>query len=200
MNITKKKTLCLILTLAIALLVPVSAFAAPTSAAAQKFFERRLIRVWYEGLVMDELVLGARGKLTFLYVDARMGSAIQKLNTPTENAMPPDVAKHLLSYTGNYGRRKGHTLFAVSVEAFKHWSFNPTELTVGGYRVTDEDLVTGVVGDRRYEISPGVNELAADYTGMFSFYVPNEHLKAGTGIEIAYGEYPTVWTVPTKNE
>ncbi len=197
---TTKKNLCIVLTLAMALFAPLAAFAAPRGEEAQKFFERRLIRVWFEGMALDDLVLGARGKLTFLYVDARMGSAIQRLGTSSGNEMPPETAKHLLSYTGNYGRRKGHTLFAVSVEAFKHWSFDPAELTVAGYQLTDEDLVTGVIGDRRYEISPGLNELPADYTGMFSFYVPTDRLKPGTEIEIGYGEYTTTWTVPTKNE
>ncbi|MDL2264373.1 hypothetical protein LJC31_06940 [Synergistaceae bacterium OttesenSCG-928-I11] len=199
MNATKKK-FCIILLLALALLVPLAAAAAPKNAEAQKFFERRLIRVWFEGMAIDELVLGARGKITLLYVDAKMGAAIQKLGSSASDEMPADTARHLLSYTGNYGKKKGHTLFTASVEAFKHWSFDPAELTVGGYRPTDGDLVTGVIGDRRYEISPGINELPSGYAGMFSFYVPNDHLKAGTEIEVGYGEHTTTWKVPSKNE
>ena len=202
MNLTKKtgRNLRIVLALAMALLLPVAAAAAPKNAEAQKFFERRLIQTWVEGMAIDELVLGARGKLTFLYVDARMGAAIQKLGTSAGDGMPAETAKYLLNYTGNYGRKKGWTLFTVSVEAFKHWSFETAELSVAGYRPTDDDLVTGVVGDRRYEISPGVNELPADYAGMLSFYVPTDRLKPGTEIEVGYGEYTTTWKVPGKNE
>jgi hypothetical protein len=207
MNPTKnstKKILRIAMTLALTaiLLAPLAAVAATSnSEEAQKFFERRLVSSWVEGMVMDELVIGARARLTFLYVDAKMGAAIQRLGSSASDSMPAaDTAKHLLSYTGAYGRRKGHILFAVSVEAFKHWSFDTADLTVGGYSPTKDDMITGVAGGPPYEISPGLNELPSGYTGMFSFYVPAAHLKPGTDIEIGYGEYVTTWTVPAKNE
>jgi hypothetical protein len=208
MNPTKNSTkeirrIAMTLALAAILLAPLATLAAAASRneEAQKLFERRIISSWVEGMAMDELVIGARARLTFLYVDAKMGAAIQRLGSSASNSVPAaDTVKQLLPYTGGYGRRKGHILFTVSVEAIKHWSFDTADLTVGGYRPAKDDMITGIAGGPRYEISPGLNELPSGYNGMFSFYVPAAHLKPGTDIEIGYGEYVTTWTVPAKNE
>lgn len=174
---------------------------AASKSDVQKFLDRRLSVCWVEGLVLDDLVMGARGKMTFLYVDSRMGSAIQKQGTSgTRDGMPDDMAKHIYAYTGKFGDRKGSVMFAMSIEAYKPWDFDTSMISVAGYSPAKEDIITAVTGDTTYEIEPGVNVLPSGYSGMLSFYVPASMIKPGQEVNVGYGEYSTAWKVPGKNE
>lgn len=169
-------------------------------ARAQKYYERRLCSFHVEGMALDDIAIGARGKLTLLYVDKKLGAAIQKMGTSSGGAMADERARFLLNYTGRYAERKGQTLFTVMVESFKNWDYDTHELVIAGHAPEKGDLVTGVLGKPEYELRPGVTPLPGDYWGLYSVFVPSDLLAPGSEIEISYGEWSTTWTVPKKDE
>lgn len=197
MNLYKKITFVLS---AIALMCAAACASAELSKVEREFLDRRRAICYFEGMDLGEIVVGARGCMTFLYIDKRMGEALQARGTPADGSLPDMMSNHLLKYAGSYARRKGYVMFVVAVEAFKNWEIETSQIRVGGYSPKDEDFVTGVLGDPRYEISPGSNLLPPSYKGMFSFYVPASEVEPGSSVELGLGEYTTSWRVPGKNE
>lgn len=192
--------LLLLAALLAAALFPVSAEAARKD-DIQKTADRRTIFCWVEGAVFEDLVMNARGRLSFLYVDSRMGGALQKLRTSgSREDAPAEFSEMLLAYTGQYAARKGQILFAVQIVASKPWTFDTSLIHVGGFTPAPDDFVTAVRQNPEAELRHGITELPSGYEGILSFYVPASQLKPGTEIEIGYGEDKTAWRVPAKNE
>lgn len=184
----------------LALLIGAFSASAELTKAEREFLERRIAVCYFEGMDLGELVVGARGCLTFLYVDERMGSALQSRGAPSDGSLPNAMAQHLLRYSGGYARRKGYIMFVVAVEAFKNWELDTADLHVGGYAPADGDFVTGALGDPRYEVSPGKNLLPPKYSGLFSFYAPASAFAPGSTVELGLGDHSVSWQVPAKNK
>lgn len=199
-----KATLPLLLLAVFALFAPLLATGRAEAAKREDLvaiLERRSINCWPEGVVFEDLVIGARGKLTFFYIDSKLGNALQRLKTSGNEGMPDDRMPQILTqFSGKFMTQKDTTLFVVYIEGYKPWVFDTRKILVDGEALADEAVVTGILANPEAELLPGENELPSDYMGAMSFIVKNEILKPGREIAIGYGEDVTNWKVPGRNE
>lgn len=84
---------------------------------------------------------------------------------------------------------KGRDILALNYRAVKNWDFDPTRLTVGGYRVTPEDLL----GHRDLRVT---GELPPGTEGTLFLCVPA--LKPGSRVEITMGPDRAVLEAPAR--
>lgn len=166
----------------------------------QRLLDARTATCWVEGEALDELVLNARGRLTFVCVDRKMGEFLRSARDekdPWKKGGPP---QWLRFFGQNYARRKGQTLFVANIGASKPWTFDTGLLTVAGRAAEEGDILRGVIADPQKEIPPGQSELPSGYEGVLAFFAPTSLLKAGTEIEIGYGSDVVKWKIPGRNE
>lgn len=158
----------------------------------------RSVNLWIEGDIMDEMVLGARAVLRLVCIDQKLGFALARFSpsTPMERGTNEGPPAWLHKYTGNYNKRKGYTLFAAIIEVFKPWDFDTAAININGYVLENADVVTKVLDDPKYELSPGKNELQSGFHGYISFYVPSSRVKPGNEFTIAYGEHSVSLKLP----
>jgi hypothetical protein len=162
----------------------------------QKLTDARSVTCWVEGQLIDDIVLNARGRLGFIYVDSELGGLMTSLQqNPIEGPR-----EWLRMFGRDYASRSGRAMFALEVSASKPWTFDTSKLSVAGYSLEDGDVKTGVLSDPRREIPPGVSELPSGYVGHMSIFVPASLLKSGEEIEISYGEDAVKWKVPRRNK
>ena len=203
-TVHNKRGILLLLLAVFALFAPLPATRQAEAAKREDLaalLERRSINCWPEGTVFEDMVIGARGKLTFFYVDSKLGNALQRLRTSGNEGMPHDRMPAILTqFSGKFTARKDRTLFVVYIEGYKPWTFDTRKIRAGDETLADEDIVTGILANPEAELQPGENELPSDYLGAMSFYVKNEILEPGKEISIGYGEDVSTWKVPGKNE
>lgn len=145
---------------------------------------QRSTTCWVEGQIIDDMVLGARAKLVFIYVDGELSRALTR-----EDAPIPEWLRYQASGFGSSNAR-GKSVFIVSYETLKPMNFDPTEVTIGGYKITMKDLLNNT------SVMP-LGDIPTGTHGAFSVAVPIKAEK-GVPVEIAYGESVTSFTVGGK--
>lgn len=165
----------------------------------ERMLSLRSVNCWVEGMVVDELIIGARARMTFVCLDRKLGNEIIKLSPDGSQAAGYDsVPVWLRRSSGNYLKQKGKTFFAVQFAAEKPWDFDLTKIRVGEYFVQSEEAL---LGDKlAHLVDPGesVVSLPSGFEDVLGFYVPIERLKPGEAIQIGYGDDLEMWTVPVK--
>jgi len=162
-------------------------FTAGTAAFAadvEKLVEDRTVMLHPEGQVLGNMVLGARGKIQFIYVDRTLAKAVQ--NDP--------VSPDWLSWNARHWGTdpvKGKTLFIIRYEAYKPWSFSPGDITIGGRNIEPGDILT-----RKAFIVEG--ELPSGTLGIIAVAVPSETASPGMPTVFGYSDASAEWTVPKK--
>lgn len=181
-------------------LIASTSFAAmrPTEEQIKGLVESRSSAFYIEGMALDELVIGARAKVTAIFVDRLMGEAMRALSASNGSMPGADLPRFMNNYTGHYADRKGHTLFVIGVDAFKHIDLDTAKLTIAGRETSNDDVLTGVLGMPDYEIRPGVTELPPGWSGLFGVWVPTELVKPGSTFDISYDGYTASMTAPTE--
>ncbi len=144
----------------------------------------RSASVWIDGQVLGDLVLGAKARLTFVYVDPVLASSAR-----ADSASPEWLVWHSRHVGEKYLKGKG--LFVLRFETFTPWELVPGNLAVGTYVVSSEDILS------KKEYTPS-GELPADFTGTLPFSVPRTVLKPGTDVLLGYGKETVKWKVPAK--
>lgn len=165
----------------------------------QKLLEPRVATCWVEGSVLDDIVLGARGRLDFVCVDERLGDMLSRLRLGEGRELEFESAPEWLRVYGrDYNKHRGKKiLFVLKIEAFKPWSFDTTELCIGDYRIASEDIQIGFKLDPSLEIRAGRTELPGGYVGETCFFVPSEFV-GKKSLKVGYGEDRVPWTRPFK--
>lgn len=154
------------------------------SADLEALVEERTVTLYPEGQLLGDLVIGARGRIEFVYVDKALAHAIQ--NT--------DMAPEWLSwYSRHWGtdKARGKTLFIIRYRANKPWTFNAGDLSVGGRRLERGDILT----DKAFIVE---GDLPTGTEGILSAAVPLEKASPGKATTLAYLEDSVEWTVPAK--
>jgi hypothetical protein len=167
----------------------------------EKLTPPRTAVCFFDGEQVSDLVVNARGKLTFIYVDGKLAEALsrqQKLesNQGASSGIPPQI----FAYAAKAKSKKQRVLFVARVQAMKGWQFDPAMISVGGYSPTKEDIITGVAGNPSTELRYGVKELQKGYDGFVGFFVPAGNVKPGTETAVGYGNDSAAWTAPDKNQ
>ena len=154
--------------------------------AAQSDFnsllDARQIDCWVEGELLGDLVLGSRGTIQFIYLDAKLSKAISD-----EQGLASWV-DDLNQYYGSPDTRK-KVLFIANLEANKPWTVEEGKISVGGYYLTEKDVVSSSWKNPFGTVDAGTN-------WQFAFVVPREKVKPGSEIMVGYGEDLIKWKVP----
>ncbi|MDR1134497.1 MAG: hypothetical protein LBL05_10065 [Synergistaceae bacterium] len=165
----------------------------------ERVSEPRTAVCWFEGDAIGDVVVNARGRVIFLYMDSGLAAAFSRQKQrDMKNGPSSSVPPHLTAYASKYGSKKKHVLFVASVKALKRWDFDTEKLSVAGYSPAKDDVLTGVTGSTLMELRPGVSALGKDYEGYVGFFVPADRIQAGTEIKIGYGADLVGWKVPAR--
>lgn len=153
-------------------------------ADVRKLLEERTVTLYPEGQVLGNMVIGARGKIEFIYVDRALYKVIRE-----ENAVPEWLSWHS-SHWGT-DEVKGKALFVIRYEAYKPWNFNPSDIAIGGRALEPGDILT-----RNAFVNEG--DLPDGMVATLAFAVPSELVSPGNETAISYKEGSAEWTVPKK--
>jgi hypothetical protein len=189
------------LTICVAAITDTRGEAASPEKDVARLYPARMSVCWHDADRIDELALNARGKLTFFYIDAKLGSALQRLREDQSESGPSSaIPKSVFAYASKYNAKKRHVLFVARVQAPKLWTFDSGKISAGGYSPKESDIITGASSNPYTELRSGARELDRGYDGFIGFFVPAEHVKPGSEIKIGYDTDMTDWKVPSKNE
>ena len=165
----------------------------------EKLTPPRTIVCYFDGDKLEELVINARGRLTFLFADSKLADALKRQRKAEyDRGGSSGIPSQVFAYATQ--SKKKHALFIVRVQALKKWNFDPSMFSVGGYFPVKEDIITGVSDNPAYELRFGERELYKDYNGFIGFFVPAENVKPGETISLGYAEDRVDWQVPDKNQ
>lgn len=168
----------------LAVLLLMASAAAAFSADLETLVEERTVTLYPEGQLLGDLVIGARGKIEFVYVDKALAHAIRDVD------MPPEWLSWYSRYWGT-DKAKGKALFIIRYRANKPWTFNTGDLSVGGRPLERGDILT----DKTFIVE---GDLPTGAEGILSVAVPLENASPGKATAFAYLEDSVEWTVPAK--
>lgn len=155
--------------------------------------QERTAVCYVDGVVFDDLVLGAQGSIQFVYLDAKLSRALSKAHSDIAEAKTPLYPfPEWMEEGNNYfstGKRRDSVTFIAKLETFKPWEVDPTQIFVSGYRLTKNDVLSPSMTNPFGDVPSGT-------TGYFAFSVPGSQIKAGAEINLGYGEYSVKWKVP----
>ncbi len=161
---------------------------AKTSAMAEVPLEdliaERNARLYLEGQVLGDMVIGARARLDFIYIDRTLAEAAR------EGGAVPEWLEWNAGYFGSQKSGKD-ALFLLVFETFKPWTFTPELISVNGKPLGEGDIVT------RPEYVPR-GDLPSGYKGRFAFTVPGDIVGPGEEILFSCGQDKVTWVVPGK--
>ncbi len=154
------------------------------SADLETLVKDRTVVLYPEGQLLGNMVIGARGKIEFIYVDRTLAHAIRGAEM---------VSDWLSWYSRHWGTEdvKGKSLFIVRYEANKPWNFSTADLSIGGRNITPEDILT----EKAFIVE---GELPTGTVGILSLAVPSEFASPGKDTVISYLEETVEWKVPAK--
>ena len=154
------------------------------AADVARLVEERTVTLYPEGQMLGNMVIGARGKIQFIYVDGTLAKAVQ------DDPGSPDWLSWNVRHWGTDPAR-GKALFIIRYEAYKPWSFSPGDLTIGGRNIEPGDILT-----RKAFIIEG--ELPNGTLGIIAAAVPSETVQPGSPAVFGYSDASAEWTVPKK--
>jgi len=150
---------------------------------------------FFEGEKFADLVLNARGKLTFLYVDRKFANALgRQRKAEYDRGTFSGIPSQIFAYATKSKRR--HVLFITRVQALRGWAFDTSMLSIGGYSPVKENIITGISDNPYLELKFGEHSLTQNYDGYIGFFVPAENVKPGETINLGYAEDLVEWQVP----
>lgn len=178
-----KRLVCIFLFVAVSCVFPGAAWTAQPKSLEDLLAERSA-NVWIDGQVLGELVLGAKARLTFIYVDPALATAARN---------DPGSPEWLTWHSRHLGEKylKGRNLFILRFETFTPWELIPGKLFVGNYNVLSEDVLS------LKEFTP-TGELPSGFAGTLPFSVPKTELKPGAEVALGYEKEAVKWKVPGK--
>lgn len=147
----------------------------------RSLMERRTATIWYEGQVLGELILGARAKFTFVYVDGKLTEQAWK-NSET----PEWIQQGTGAYGTDLARKK--RLFIIRVETNKNLHLEPSMITIGSHVLTWEDILTNKTYVPMGDVPPG-------FTAAFTAAIPASAVK-GASVPITVGTYSAELKMP----
>jgi hypothetical protein len=183
-------------------------FAAATMAPAaepmkdiEKLTPPRTAVCFFDGERMSDLVLNARGKLTFVYVDVKLADAYERQKkSEYKGGGQSGIPQQVFAYASKARQKKKHVLFVARVQALKGWTFDPSLISVGGYSPSEGDIITGVTDNPSRELRFGERELKKGYDGFIGFFVPVENASPGAETYVGYASDRSDWKAPDKNQ
>lgn len=170
-------------------LCPLGAARAAQSQGWRTELEARTAVMWVDAQIFEDLVIGARARLAITWLPRSLQKRLER-----DLQVDEWVINGINYYYGNTDdvreKIKGRDVLALNYLSKKNWTFNPTDLVVGGYRVTADDILghpdlRGATGD----LPPGVE-------GTLFLCVPA--LKPGRAVTVTLGPDSVELPLPAK--
>jgi len=173
-----------ILLLAMAVFITLTGSGVAAEVPLEDMVAERSARLYLEGQVLGDMVLGARARLDFIYIDQPLVEAARVSHEV------PEWLQWNTNYFGS-GKTGKDALFLLVFETFKPWTFEPEMISVNGNPLEEGDIVT-----RAAYVPKG--DLPSDYTGRFAFTVPGGIVEPGNEVVFSCGADSVTWMVPGK--
>lgn len=182
----RKNMMCLCAALSVLLsLVGFSEAAKKPEEQFQELIKHRSVTLWVDGTKIEELVVGARARLNFTWLDDKLATLLN------DNHMDfsQEADWHLASRA--QARKAGQELIVVNCLAMQHFFFDPSVIQVNGETVKPGDVYTNLLMSNAGEMRP-------DDRASFAFGIPQKLLKPGTTIRFSTDQWFVDWVVPGK--
>lgn len=152
------------------------------ASSLKELIDERTVNLWVEGQQLGDMVIGARAQLVFIYIDSKLMNKIKG---------DPDVPQWLSWHSQHYSdaRKQKKGLFIVRFKTIKPWDFIPEMLSVAGYTIHANDIIT------RKAFRPE-GAIPSDVTGSFAIMVPLSVLKKDVELSFTCDGFSQLWTVP----
>ena len=165
----------------------------------ERLMPQRTIVSHYEGQDLGGLVVNARGKLTFFYIDDRLADALRRRQREErDRGELSEIPRQVFGYATK--SKRGHVIFIARVQALKGWTFDPSMLSVGGFSPAGEDIITGISSNPIFELEFAERALPVGYDGFIGFFVPVGNAPRGEAINLGYASDLVDWQVPDRNQ
>ncbi|NLL36985.1 MAG: hypothetical protein GX256_05630 [Fretibacterium sp.] len=145
-------------------------------------------KMWVDAQVLGDLVLNARAEMDVTWLPSSLRKKLEK-DRDVYDWVSNSLGYYFDSHSKSKGRLKGHDVFVLRYRAVKNWTFDPTQLVIGGHQVTSEDILT----DKAFHV---IGDLPTGTTGILALRAPS--LKPGSRINISLGEDATVFGAPLR--
>lgn len=123
----------------------------------EKLLDERSCHMWIEGQVLGDMIIGARAQIMAVLVDSELVDSIKE---------DPSAPEWLSWHCNHFGSApSGEVLIIIRYKTLKYWEFEPSDITINGYIVKDDDIIT-----RKDYIVRGT--IPPDTEGTFAMYVP----------------------------
>jgi len=156
------------------------------SKAWKERLSARTATLWIDGQFLgDGIVLNARGELNVTWLERGL-SRFLNADREVDNWVVDNLNYYFSRRKETRDKLKGRDVFVLNYRAIKNWSFDPSKLTIGGYTITPDDILTG----RIYWES----ELTPGYVGSVAVAAPS--LKTGQTVELRYEDAEAQLVVP----
>jgi hypothetical protein len=156
---------------------------AKDSEAWREALERRSVVLVTEAVDVGGIMVGGRGKIVWTWLDRSLLKLLAK-----DHGVSDAVSNALSTYYAERTKLKnpieGRDVILISYKAFKRWDFEIGEITVGGYRLKEDDIVTAPF----YRV---LGEMSPDEEAYLHVTVPS--LPSKGAVVFSYGEESTVW-------
>lgn len=155
--------------------------------------QERTAVCYVEGEVFDSLILGSKGSIQFVLLDNKLSKALSKAHSDIAEAKTsrypfPEWMEDNNHFFAKEGK-SGYVIFMAELKAFKPWNVSQSEIFVGDYHLTKNDILTPSI------VNP-FGEIASGTVWHFVFAVPKSEVRQGSEINIGYGRYSVKWKVP----
>jgi hypothetical protein len=159
---------------------------ARSSRAWTELLSERTATLWIEGeLLGDSIILNARGELNVTWLENRLANILN-----TDDNVEEWVVNSLSYYFSNRretrAKTRGRDILVLNYRAVKRWNFDPTNLTVNGYAITRDDILTL---DIYWE-----SELLPGDIGTVAVAVPS--LRPGQTVELRFEDARATLEIP----
>jgi len=159
---------------------------ARNSRAWAELLSERTVTLWIEGqLFGDNIILNARGELNVTWLESGLTNILNTDNI-VEEWVKNNLSHYFSSRRETRARMRGRDVLVLNYRARKRWNFDPTNLTVNGYSVTPNDILTM---DIHWE-----SELLPGDTGMVAVAVPS--LRPGQTVELRFEDAEATLVIP----
>jgi hypothetical protein len=150
--------------------------------------DARTATLWIEGQDIGGVVLNSRAELSVTWVERGLFRHLEQDRDADEWLME-GLSYYFSSRDKTRAKLKGRDVFVLNYRAIKRWDFDPANLVIDGYAVTEDDILTRKEYWESGELSPGV-------AGTVAVCAPS--LKPGRTVELRYGDARATLAAPRK--
>jgi len=155
------------------------------SRAWREILAERTTTLWIEGEVFGDLVLNARGELNITWLERGLSTVLSNDNNVEEWVLN-GINHYFSSRRDTRARMRNRDVLVLNYRARKRWTFDPTNLTVNGYAITPDDILTR---DIHWE-----SNLAPGEAGTLEVSIPA--LRPGQTVTLQFEDAEATFEVP----